>query len=632
MAMRGIIFNNLPPVSPPVTARMDVSCFIGFVPLQKDPLFSETLKQWLREYGWDKERIDKLSENPESILNTPIPLESWEAFQAVFDEKRLDRLGTLRSRPISEPLTLAESDTQLYVIVDRHHITVTLEPHANHQLDFEELVEQINAQLLQNGASTFIETVEQGGQKIYRLIIQRTDDVTAGEITVYSNESLGFPEALQDDASYVQNYSAAAIKAFFRQGGKKCYFISMGNPLEYNADDAEKARQLYKLLWGKKKAEAFLKNYQYSRNDFISISLPDIPNGAYPLEEWNGMSHLVALSDVTYLCFPDLVDILGTPGIEVPKAPETPEEEIFVVCSQTMKIPSWSYTNALSIPECGQNDFKIWKRIIEVILDYLSANVRTVQLVASLPLPEKRVRQNFAQFILNEILPGTNREESKYRRLQLVFPWLKTQQSDSLPESLEPPEGALVGLLAQNALRVGAFRSIAGSFIDDVYDLAPQDIDAYSQSEASEMSFADRVCWFDFIPDGIALHSDVTAVFRETHRYGAVRRIMILVQRAAHQVGLNHVFEPSSERIWLTIKDNLTDLLQNIYQNNGMRGKSSVEAYSVDCGRSTMTQNDIDNGRLIASITLQPAVPIERIAVDLLLERDGSVTLWSNIQ
>ena len=448
---------------------------------------------------------------------------------------------------------------------------------------------------------------------------------------MYRNESLGFFEAQQEDAAYLKSYPAAAVNAFFRQGGKKCYFISMGNPLPYNTGDAGKCRQLYTLLWGKTKADADLMDHPYSRKDLADLSLPPIPNGAYPMTAWVGLSHLEALSDVTYVCFPDLVDILGTPETDIPKAPETPVEEIFVICSRTMKTPSWSYTDAVHVPTCDETGFRVWKRIVEVILDFMSAYVPTAQFITSVPMPRRRVRQNFARFIADELFPGSSGSEDSYLRLQLVFPWIKTLQSRSLPGSLEPPEGALVGLLANHTLRFGAFRSIAGSLLDDAYDLEPQDIDAYSPSKTGEMSFADRACWFDFVPDGIALQSDVTAVFRETYRYAVIRRIMILVQRASHRVGLHHAFEASSERNWQAIKNHLSDLLHNVYQNNGLVGRSPEDAYSVDCGRSTMTQNDLDTGRLIANITLQPAVPIERIAVDVLLERDGTVKFRDGI-
>jgi phage tail sheath protein FI len=207
---------------------------------------------------------------------------------------------------------------------------------------------------------------------------------------------------------------------------------------------------------------------------------------------------------------------------------------------------------------------------------------------------------------------------------------LKTDRSARLPGALEPPEGVLLGILAGQSRRIGAFRSVAGSRVENAYDLSPKDIDAHGSSPGTGLSLADRVSWFDFVPEGIHLQTDVTAVRHGNHRYGAVRRIMILIQRAAYRIGLDHVFEPGSERIWRTIKDGLVDLLHHIYLKNGLRGKSSQEAYAVTCGRSTMTQNDIDNGRLIANVTLQPAVPIEKIAVDVLVERDGAVSFGSD--
>ena len=54
----------------------------------------------------------------------------------------------------------------------------------------------------------------------------------------------------------------------------------------------------------------------------------------------------------------------------------------------------------------------------------------------------------------------------------------------------------------------------------------------------------------------------------------------------------------------------------------GSPGSPPEDGFSVRCDRSTMSQADIDNGRLIAEIVLNPTVPIERIRVRLPL--DGS--------
>jgi len=619
--MRSIFFNNLPPIRPAEPGRMDVACFIGFAPLAPSPFFSETLKRWLLDYGWDQTRLNWLADQPESIRNQPIPLESWEAFGAIFDDRRLDRSAKLRSTTLTEPLFVKETDRILHVIVDRQEVPVTLAVGGDGRLALTELVMQIDDQLNKARATATLDPDTKAN-----LVIHRTDQVRKGELTVYRNVSLGFPMSVQVDAFSVQHYSAAAIKAFFRQGGRKCYFISMGNPLPFHAADPEKARQLYTLLWGEEESGYFFANGRsFLRNDFLTMFFPEIPAGTSPYCKWHGLSHLAGLADVTYVCFPDLVELLGRAEEEEPQKPTRADEEIFVVCAEgRQEAPSYC-TSLVRAPLYDAAAFQVWKRVISLLLVFLSRHGRTVQLVAALPLPEKKVRRDFGEFVSREVLPATADDESIMRHLQLAFPWLKTEQSAMLPESLEPPEGALLGLLASQSRRIGAFRSIGGSLLAGAYDLAPQDIDACSPDAESGLSLSDRVSWLDFTPGGIALQSDVTAVLQGNCRYAVVRRIMILVQRAAHRIGLSHVFAPNSERIWRTVRDSLTDLLHHIYLRNGLRGKSSQEAYSVACGRSTMTQSDIDNGRLIASVTLQPAVPIERIAVDVLLERDGGV-------
>ena len=132
---------------------------------------------------------------------------------------------------------------------------------------------------------------------------------------------------------------------------------------------------------------------------------------------------------------------------------------------------------------------------------------------------------------MTELLSGNKEdEESTGKRLQLAFPWLKTHESNGLPENLEPPEGTLLGVLAQKSLTLGAYRSVAGTILESTYDIFPSDVMAFRSIGDQEIVFADRVCSFDFVPDGIALQSDVTSVHQETFRYAVVRRIMILIR------------------------------------------------------------------------------------------------------
>ena len=63
----------------------------------------------------------------------------------------------------------------------------------------------------------------------------------------------------------------------------------------------------------------------------------------------------------------------------------------------------------------------------------------------------------------------------------------------------------------------------------------------------------------------------------------------------------------------------------------GENGQSPIrqvnfeDAYSVRCDATTTTQNDLDNGRVIAEVRFAPSHPVGLIVVTLSL-REGAVT------
>jgi phage tail sheath protein FI len=71
------------------------------------------------------------------------------------------------------------------------------------------------------------------------------------------------------------------------------------------------------------------------------------------------------------------------------------------------------------------------------------------------------------------------------------------------------------------------------------------------------------------------------------------------------------VFESNGERLWANVRDTLTAFLYNEWVSGALLGGSPREAFFVRCDRSTMTQNDLDNGRLICLIGVAPVKPAE---------------------
>jgi phage tail sheath protein FI len=59
------------------------------------------------------------------------------------------------------------------------------------------------------------------------------------------------------------------------------------------------------------------------------------------------------------------------------------------------------------------------------------------------------------------------------------------------------------------------------------------------------------------------------------------------------------------------VRQTITDFLFNEWKNGALLGSKPEEAFFVRCDRSTMTQNDLDNGRLVCLIGVAAIKPAE---------------------
>ena len=108
-------------------------------------------------------------------------------------------------------------------------------------------------------------------------------------------------------------------------------------------------------------------------------------------------------------------------------------------------------------------------------------------------------------------------------------------------------------------------------------------------------------------------------------KYINVRRLLIYLERSI-DVGTQWVqFEPNNERTWANVRQAISDFLLNIWRDGALMGVTPENAFFVKCDRSTMTQNDLDNGRLICLIGVAVMKPAEFV-----LFRIGQWTAESN--
>lgn len=93
--------------------------------------------------------------------------------------------------------------------------------------------------------------------------------------------------------------------------------------------------------------------------------------------------------------------------------------------------------------------------------------------------------------------------------------------------------------------------------------------------------------------------------------YVNLRRYLAYVEQSIDKGTQWAVFETNGEALWAKVRSTIGDFLMNEWKCGALQGTKPEEAYFVHCDRTTMTQNDLDNGRLVCVIGVAPVKPAE---------------------
>ncbi len=115
----------------------------------------------------------------------------------------------------------------------------------------------------------------------------------------------------------------------------------------------------------------------------------------------------------------------------------------------------------------------------------------------------------------------------------------------------------------------------------------------------------------DFPGRGIRIWGARTTSPGSDWKYLNVRRYLIYLEQSM-QRGLQWaVFEPNGDLLWANVRQTVEDFLLNEWSVGALLGDKPEKAYFVRCDRSTITQNDLDNGRLVCLVGVAPLKPAE---------------------
>jgi phage tail sheath protein FI len=215
--------------------------------------------------------------------------------------------------------------------------------------------------------------------------------------------------------------------------------------------------------------------------------------------------------------------------------------------------------------------------------------------------------------------------DTKYAAL--YYPWLRIvdpfPDNPRAPGVVEiPPSGHMIGIYARSDIERGVHKAPANEVIRGIADLEfkltkeeqdilnPRNIDVLRNFRANNR--------------GLRVWGARTLSSDPDWKYINVRRLFIFVEHSIDNGTQWVVFEPNSDPLWERVRGSVSSFLNQVWRDGALMGKTREEAYFVKCDRTTMTQNDIDNGRLVVLVGIAPVKPAEFVIFRIGQKASGS--------
>jgi phage tail sheath protein FI len=189
----------------------------------------------------------------------------------------------------------------------------------------------------------------------------------------------------------------------------------------------------------------------------------------------------------------------------------------------------------------------------------------------------------------------------------LYYPWIQVQEAGTGKVCLVPPGGHVAGVYARTDIERGVHKAPANQQVKGVVGLE------YAVSDNQQDNFNPNGinCIRSFSGRGIMVWGARTLSNDTEHKYVNVQRLLIYLEQSITKGTQWATFETNNEKTWAKLKQTTENFLYNSWQAGMLMGVKPLEAYFVKCDRTTMTQNDLDNGRLILQIGVAPVKPAE---------------------
>jgi phage tail sheath protein FI len=195
----------------------------------------------------------------------------------------------------------------------------------------------------------------------------------------------------------------------------------------------------------------------------------------------------------------------------------------------------------------------------------------------------------------------------------LYYPWVVVTNPLASPRNTEPaeltlpPSGFVAGIYARTDIERGVWKSPANEVVRGALRFERE----VSFPEQEVLNPIGVNCLRTLPGRGLRVWGARTASSDPEWKYVSVRRYFNYLEASIDRSTQWAVFEPNGERLWDNVRNSISDFLFNEWKQGALLGSKPEEAFFVRCDRTTMNQNDLDNGRLVCLVGVAVVKPAE---------------------
>lgn len=354
-----------------------------------------------------------------------------------------------------------------------------------------------------------------------------------------------------------------------------------------------------------------------------------------------GIHALLPLEEVSIIALPDAAQAgwrLTTPVVVVPQvsspAPEPPDPCAktgpFIPCPGASQNPGGDEDQG-NLPEPSVPPATQWQLLPGTA--YAEGGLLEVQWAAAhfaaargdwvtlLDLP-KHYRLPEVQTYQRQLLADLRRDDDATDSYIAIYhPWLISRE-DTGALIHTSPTGAMAGVMADRALRRGAWVAPANEVVPNVLATVP-----VLSTTVEQALYAAGINPLRQLPQGFVAWGSFTQSRSADLEDLNVRRLLILLRRLALREGQTYVFAAHDAALRRRIQQQFEQVLARLFDLGAFAGAVPAEAYQVVIDNTLNTQANVEQGRLIVELRVAPAQPMTFITVRLVQSEADPLTV-----